>query len=82
MSSEKCYYIYLSKEPKVIPSTAGYSFSDQFARYGVAYAIVKPLRRIYNFVNGYLISFDEYFDDNLFNKKEKEITSTCSQIKT
>jgi len=65
-----------------MPSTAGYLFSDQYAKYEVAYVIVKPLKRIYKFVNGYLISFDEYFDDGLFSKKEKEITSTCAQIKT
>jgi len=82
MSSEKCYYIYLLKEPKVMPSTTGYPFSDQYARYEVAYVIVKPLKRIYRFVNGYLVAFDEYFDDGLFSKKEKDIISACVQIKT
>jgi len=65
-----------------MPSTTGYPFSDQYARYEIVHVIVKPLKKIYRFVNGYLVSFDEYFDDNLFSKKEKEITSTCAQIKT
>jgi len=82
MSPEKCYYTYLLKEPKVIPSTVGYPFNEQYARYEVVYAIVKPLKRIYKFVNGYLVAFDEYFDEGLFNKKEKDIASTCIQIKT
>jgi hypothetical protein len=43
--------------------------------------IVRPLRRIYKFVNGYMISFDEYFVDDLFKKKESEIASACVQVK-
>lgn len=82
MSPEKCYYIYTLKEPKVMPSTVGYPFSDQYARYEIVYVIARPLKRIYKFVNGYLISFDEYFDESLFSKKEKDIASTCVQIKT
>ena len=81
MSSARCHYTYALKEPKVMPSTAGYPFSDQYARYEVVYVIVRPLKRIYKFVNGYMISFDEYFVDDLFKKKEDEIASTCIQVK-
>jgi hypothetical protein len=82
VSPEKCYYTYTLKEPKVMPSTTGYPFSDQYARYEIVYVIVRPLKRIYKFVNGYLIAFDEYFGEGLFSKKEKDIASTCVQIKT
>jgi len=65
-----------------MPSTVGYPFNDQYARYEVVYVIVKPLKRIYKFVSGYLVAFDEYLDESLLGKKEKDIASTCVQIKT